>query len=339
VEQPRYDSKRSRGLGEPLASGFLKHPATSVAVIFLLLGSVFYWFSGALWPEELPAYARSGRQITGTALMLIFLPAYFLSTAIVVRRHSLHLVEELRPQLPDSPAAEDAAVAIRGALRRSWLPATAIGFAAGLFNAPNIYAFTESTTPSIDISISVGQMFLWLLIAQVFGLRIEAARAFRRLGEVVHFDLFQLHRLKPLARSGLVDIMVITGALLISPLQSLDAEFRWYNYGFALMVAIPGSITLLLWPLWSIHGRIRDEKEAQLSRINGWIQTANRATTPEDTLKLEMLLAHRDRVRAQRTWLLSTDVASRVFLYLIIPPLAWVGAAMVERLVDQLVGG
>jgi hypothetical protein len=241
--------------------------------------------------------------------------------------------------LPDSPAAEDAAVAIRGALRRSWLPATAIGFAAGLFNAPNIYAFTESTTPSIDISISVGQMFLWLLIAQVFGLRIEAARAFRRLGEVVHFDLFQLHRLKPLARSGLVDIMVITGALLISPLQSLDAEFRWYNYGFALMVAIPGSITLLLWPLWSIHGRIRDEKEAQLSRINGWIQTANRATTPEDTLKLEMLLAHRDRVRAQRTWLLSTDVASRVFLYLIIPPLAWVGAAMVERLVDQLVGG
>jgi hypothetical protein len=322
-----------------LASAFLKHPATSVAVIFLLLGSVFYWFTGALWPEELPAYARSGRQITGTALMLILLPAYLLSAAIVVQRHSLRLVEELRPQLPDFQAAEDTAVAIRGALRRSWLPATGVGLVAGLLNAPFLYAFTESTTPSIDISISVGQAFIWLLIAQVFGMRIQAARAFCRLGEVIDFDLFQLHRLKPLARSGLLDIMIITGALLISPLQSLDAEFRWYNYQFALMVAIPSSMTLLFWPLWSIHGRIRDEKEARLSRIDGWIGTADRATTPEDVLRLETLLAHRDRVQAQRTWLLSTDVVSRVFLYLIIPPLAWVGAAMVERLVDQLVGG
>ena len=102
-----------------------------MAVISLLLATVFYWFSGALWPEELPAYANSGRQITGMTLMLIFLPAYFLSTAIVVRRHSLHLVELLRPQLRDSRAAEDAADAIRGALRRTWLPATGIGLLAG----------------------------------------------------------------------------------------------------------------------------------------------------------------------------------------------------------------
>ena len=147
MEQPRHGSKRSRGLGETLDSGFLKYPATSVAVIFLLLGSVFFWFSGALWPEELPAYAKSGRQITGMALMLIILPAYFVSAAIVVRRHSLHLVEELRPQLPDFQAAEDTAVAIRGALRRSWLPATGVGLVAGIINAPILYAFTESTTP------------------------------------------------------------------------------------------------------------------------------------------------------------------------------------------------
>jgi hypothetical protein len=78
---------------------------------------------------------------------------------------------------------------------------------------------------------------------------------------------------------------------------------------------------------------------AQLSRINGWIQTAYSATTSEDILKLATLLAHRDGVHAQRTWLLNTDVVSQTSLDLIIPPLAWVGAGVVERLVDQLFGG
>ena len=55
--------------------------------------------------------------------------------------------------------------------------------------------------------------------------------------------------------------------------------------------------------------------------------------------QLESLLAHRDRLREQSTWPLSTALVSRVFLYLIIPPLAWAGAALVELLVDRLIAG
>ena len=49
-----------------------------------------------------------------------------------------------------------------------------------------------------------------------------------------------------------------------------------------------------------------------------------------------MIIAHRDRIQDLRTWLLSANMLSRFFLYLIIPPLAWVGAAIVERFVDQM---
>ena len=60
--------------------------------------------------------------------------------------------------------------------------------------------------------------------------------------------------------------------------------------------------------------------------------------TPEASARLETLLAHRDRLRAVRTWPLSTGLISRVLLYLVIPPLAWAGAAVVERMVDRFLG-
>jgi hypothetical protein len=190
---------------------------------------------------------------------------------------------------------------------------------------------------AIDASISAGQMLLWIGIALFGGARLISANAFSRLGDVVDLDLFRLDRLKPLARSGLVDILIIAGALAVSPLQSLDAQFRWYNYRFALIVAIPSAAILLLWPLRHVHRRIRAEKDRRIAEIDERIEAASQA--PDDLPRFEALLAHRDRLREQHTWLLSSALLSRLFFYLIIPPLAWVGAALVERWVGRAIGG
>jgi hypothetical protein len=272
----------------------------------LLLLTAIFWASGALWPTELPDYASSGRQITGMALMLIILPSYFIVVIFATPRRSLELVEQLRPFLPDPRDALGARDAIRNGLKTSWLAGSVAGLGMGLLNSRLIYSFTESTAPSIDISISFGQLFLWLMVGLWFGQRVIAARSFSRLGGVVEFDLFQLDRLKPLARSGMVDVLVIAGALALSPLQALDAEFRWYNYSFALMISIPAALFLTLWPMHSVHRRIRCEKERQLSRIGPLIQGAIRSATQGDIFRFETLLAHRDRLRSQRTWPLST---------------------------------
>jgi hypothetical protein len=179
-------------------------------------------------------------------------------------------------------------------------------------------------------------MFLWLLIGVVLVVGFRASSGFRRLGEVVRFELFRLDRLKPLARSGLLDMLVIAGALAFTPLQSLDAEFRWYNYQFGLLVAGVAALLLVVWPLWPIHVRIRAEKSRRIAAIDALIAGAGEATTRAETVELEALLSHRDRLVNLRAWLFSTDLVSRFLLYLIIPPLAWVGAAIVERVVDRI---
>ena len=89
-----------------------------------------------------------------------------------------------------------------------------------------------------------------------------------------------------------------------------------------------------------IHRRISSEKQRQLSQVGTLIQQASgsrsQGNTQEDILRFETLLAHRERLRDQRTWPFSTALMSRLFIYLIIPPLAWAGAAVVETMVTRL---
>jgi hypothetical protein len=320
-------------------NGVLRYPATAAAASSLLSLTALYWVSGALAPEELPEYAGSSRQVVGMALMLIVMPSYLLAAGIVVQRRSLELVERLRPMLPEARNADDAAAAIRGALARSWRYGAAVGIVLGLLNIQPISFFLASRTPAIDISMATGQTIVWLLAGLLLGIRVVTARAFDRMGEVVRFDLFRIQELRPLARSGSLDVLVIAGALVLSPLQSLDAEFRWYNYHFALLVSLPAAFVLLLWPLRSIHRRISAEKQRRLAQIEAMIQASRDGTTLEGILQLETLLAHRDRLREQKTWPLSSALISRVLFYLVIPPLAWAGAALVEIGVDWLIGG
>jgi hypothetical protein len=63
-----------------------------------------------------------------------------------------------------------------------------------------------------------------------------------------------------------------------------------------------------------------------------------RTTDRSDISMLETLRAHIDRVKSINSWLLDIRLMMRVLGYMIIPPIAWVGAALVEDLVDQFAG-
>ena len=53
---------------------------------------------------------------------------------------------------------------------------------------------------------------------------------------------------------------------------------------------------------------------------------------------LEPLLQARDRINALHTWPLDFSIWSRLFFYGLIPPLAWLAAALVEIVVERVIG-
>jgi hypothetical protein len=59
-------------------------------------------------------------------------------------------------------------------------------------------------------------------------------------------------------------------------------------------------------------------------------------TDRHDFATLETITAHIDRVRAMPNWPIDVQTVTRVFAYVIIPPLAWVGAALVENFINSL---
>ena len=91
--------------------------------------------------------------------------------------------------------------------------------------------------------------------------------------------------------------------------------------------------------MWDIHKRMLAIKTQQLADLAVRIsQTSTALSTPEVN-QLEVLLQRRERVLAATTWPLDITILQRFLFYIIIPPLAWVGAAIVEYLIEGMIRG
>jgi len=95
-------------------------------------------------------------------------------------------------------------------------------------------------------------------------------------------------------------------------------------------------------PLRGIHQRLLAERNAELSRVNAAIRGDRLAlrdslvASDAAALNAVDLLAYRDHVRSFSTWPFDASALLRLGLYLGIPLLGWVGAAVVERGIDVL---
>ena len=96
-------------------------------------------------------------------------------------------------------------------------------------------------------------------------------------------------------------------------------------------------LLLFFWPVWPINRRLHLRKREELERLDAAITALPR---PEltDTAALQTLnalLAYRREIADVSEWPFDFSVLTRLMLYLIIPPLTWVGAALIEILIDS----
>lgn len=91
--------------------------------------------------------------------------------------------------------------------------------------------------------------------------------------------------------------------------------------------------------MMSVHARLREQKREELARLAELIRKAPRSLEEGAMSRLELLFQRRDRVQALHTWPLDVAMMSRIVLYGVIPPAAWIAAALVEQVLESLLGG
>jgi len=188
-------------------------------------------------------------------------------------------------------------------------------------------------------ALLLGMILLWTSVGTVLASRLYVSRLFVAAGRRVPIDPYEQSTLEPFARAGLVDVLLVAGALVFTTLQSIDAQCRPENYLYALVVAVPAGAALLLWPMSSVHERLKALRVRELEAVNQLIQAAPKTLDVQAVAALEPLLRRRDRIREYPLWPLNLAIVSRLLIYGVIPPAAWVAGALVEQWVEGLLGG
>lgn len=283
-------------------------------------------FGGDRIRDLLPA-----RQVIGTSIMFVLMPAYLLAMAMLQYRRTCWLLDELRPIAPAARIAE-----VRERLNRlpgTALPAGVVGALFGLGQNDYVLDFMSErgAVPPFDLAFVLGNCLLWTSAMLILAWRLPVSRSVSRLGASLPVNVHDLSPLQPLGRLATVDVLVIAGAVALMPLQSLDAQFRTENYLAGIILALGAAVACFLLPLLGVHRQIMNAKGARLATLQAEIAGADQS----DTVQLESLLSHRDRIVSVPNWPLNTRLITRFVAYVVIAPLAWVAAALVENLVDR----
>jgi putative Mn2+ efflux pump MntP len=305
-----------------------RYAAAIISMSTMALLTTLFVLSGTFQPEVLPSYYTSREQILGTVVLLILVPSFLLVFLIAGQRRSMRYAQELF----DSGASDQGPDTwLRPIKARTLLIGMGLGlFYALLVNTPLVWLAEFVHSNPLTRSIVTGQAILWTLVGLTLSYRLHTAFSYNKLGRTVRLDLLDARQVAPFAKNGVDDVLAIAILLALSTTQALDAQFRFDNYAAAMLVALPAAAFLFLLPMLSIHRRLVHSRAEYVEAMNSQIASASREFTPEAIQKLEFLMQHRDRVSNTSTWPLDWTIYSRLAFYIILPPIAWLGAAFVE---------
>lgn len=153
-----------------------------------------------------------------------------------------------------------------------------------------------------------------------------------RLGREVRVDLGDQRLLGVFTDIGIRHLLIIVIGLSVIPMQAiLTGAIQLNDFAPALIATVPVALTVLVLPILGVHRGVAFAKERELDRLTLLLETADR-----DSERFLLLSLYRQRIAETSEWPLSAGSASRVVLYVVIPPFAWIAAALVENVVSNL---
>jgi hypothetical protein len=176
----------------------------------------------------------------------------------------------------------------------------------------------------------------WLIFRFMFLLIWSALRISRTARQIDHIDLFDTSLVRPYAQQGVRSSLLAVVGLSISANLWLDPNSPTVGTAASVIMLVAASALALLLPTWGIHQRLQIAKQAELKEIRRAIAARKdpQTRTVEDAHQLRADLAIETRVNEVSEWPFDAGSYGRVALYILLGLGSWVGAALVERLLD-----
>jgi hypothetical protein len=186
-------------------------------------------------------------------------------------------------------------------------------------------------------------VIFWVVFVQMMVIFLRNAWTFHRLGrEAVRVNLLDVESLAPLGRVAVRNLLIFVGGYALTPLTLIDSPTAMDAVAIGMAITSPFSVALLLLPVYAVHQRLVREKAAELERLRLAIRGDRSALagSPIDvdaeSIPLSNLVLYRETIAQVKEWPVNTPVLLRFGAYVVIPVLAWIAAAVVERWVDAL---
>jgi len=187
----------------------------------------------------------------------------------------------------------------------------------------------------------VGLMFLgWFNFRFMFLLVWTALAVSRTARQIGQIDLFDTSGVKPYAQQGVRTSLLAVISLSISSNLWLDPSSPTIASATTVVLLIVATVLALLLPAWGIHLRIKETKLLELKQIRKAIALRRDPDTRsvDDAQQLRADLALERRLSEISEWPFDGGTYGRVILYIMLGLGSWVGAALVERLLESLGG-
>ena len=299
-----------------------------LAVVFVALGDVRKLF-------------------TSGALFFCAMPAYMVPVFGYINRISVQAVADLQESL-DMPQ-EELQRFQRALSHRSlaWnILVTGAGLAGGILHLLIIEGgqgrnLTQWLFTALESDGDLGALIVWVVMTITIvslvqnGIRIGSLA--RRLRPI---NLFRTDRLLPFARVAVSSSLALIGSLALFPLLSIDDNISVLTALPGLVATVVPMIAMMLLPMWPAHKLIKTKKAQEIARLNAQLDSLE--SGPGQLLDgarldtINRVLNHRRHMQHVSDWPLDIGALSQLGFYLIIPPLTWVGAALIENVVDAV---
>jgi hypothetical protein len=191
------------------------------------------------------------------------------------------------------------------------------------------------------VTQTAGTVLLWTAMFTTMPVLVQNAAIFSRLGASARPDLLRPSRHAAFGSAALRPALFLIGLLCAYALlgiydsKALD-DGVWI--GMAASAFVLAGIVVL--PLRGIRARIREERSRALATLDARFDAMSEGgVAGADEVRLaamDTLLDMRERVARAPGWPVDLAGVRRILLYVVLPPLTWAAAAVVEMMIDDL---